>query len=107
MTDTTEFFDSLAEKSGSGLPRGDYSMADADYIVPQNHGRYTPAQHALWRRLYQRQEKLLAGRACDRFIECLSLLQASGEIPCFDRVSDMLFRATGWRLAAVPGLIPD
>lgn len=107
MTDTTEFFDSLAEKSGSGLPRGDYSGADADYVVPQDPEAYSDEQHALWRRLYQRQEKLLAGRACDRFIECLSFLKADDGIPCFDRVSDMLFRATGWRLVAVPGLIPD
>jgi phenylalanine-4-hydroxylase len=32
---------------------------------------------------------------------------AAGGIPDFRRLSDLLDRATGWRIAAVPGLVPD
>lgn len=102
-----EFFKTLAEKSDGGTLRGDYSKADAQYVVEQDMAAYTPEQHALWRRLYERQAKLLPGRACDVFIESLAALDASKEIPNFDRTSEALFKATGWRLVAVPGLVPD
>jgi phenylalanine-4-hydroxylase len=101
------FLQSLKQKSASGELRGDYSRADAQYVVEQDWDAYTPEQHALWRRLYQRQEKLLPGRAAGVFIDCLSRLDASERIPRFDQVSEILQRATGWRLVAVPGLVPD
>jgi phenylalanine-4-hydroxylase len=102
-----EFFKTLTEKSGGGSLRGDYSLADEQYVVAQNRAHYTPAQHALWRRLYRRQARLLPGRACDVFIESLARLDAEHEIPCFDRASEALSKATGWRLVAVPGLVPE
>ena len=49
------FLEALAEKSGSGALRGDYSHADAQYVVQQDWNAYTADEHALWRRLYQRQ----------------------------------------------------
>lgn len=101
------FFKSLEQKSDGGKLRGDYSKADAEYVVQQDWDAYTPQQHALWRRLYQRQEKLLPGRACDVFIESLALMDASDGIPHLERTSDQLEKATGWRLVAVPGLVPD
>lgn len=102
-----DFFKSLTEKSGHGSLRGDYRAADAHYVVAQDWAGYTPAQHALWRKLYARQEKLLPGRACDLFIDSLLRLDASGGIPDFARISDALTKATGWQLVAVPGLVPD
>ncbi len=102
-----EFLRSLAEKSGSGALRGDYAQADAHYVVRQDWQAYTPAQHALWRRLYQRQAALLSGRACQLFIDSLAALDAEDGIPDFARTSDALARATGWQLVAVPGLVPD
>lgn len=102
-----EFLKTLAGKSDSGSLRGDYSAADAQYVVPQDWHTYTPDQHALWRKLYQRQVQLLPGRACDLFIDSLAGLDAAGGIPQFDRTSEALSRATGWRLVAVPGLVPD
>jgi phenylalanine-4-hydroxylase len=104
--DTTDFFKTLAEKSDHGI-RGDYSQADERYVVAQNWDKYTPEQHALWRKLYERQAKLLPGRACDLFIESLTRLDAAGGIPQFDRASEALMKATGWQLVAVPGLVPD
>ncbi|MBK4736376.1 phenylalanine 4-monooxygenase [Noviherbaspirillum pedocola] len=101
------FLQSLKEKSAGGELRGDYSRADAQYVVEQDWDSYTEAQHALWRRLYQRQERLLPGRAARVFIDSLARLDARERIPRFDQISEILQRATGWRLVAVPGLVPD
>lgn len=105
--DQVDFFKSLAEKSDGSRLRGDYSRADEHYVVTQDWTAYTPAQHALWRKLYRRQAKLLPDRACDIFIASLEKLDAVEEIPHLDRTSDALEKATAWRLVAVPGLVPD
>lgn len=102
-----DFLRTLAEKSGSGALRGDYASADDHYVIAQNWDNYTPAQHALWRKLYERQAKLLPGRACNEFIESLHRLDAAAGIPQFERTSESLYKATRWRLVAVPGLVPD
>src|SRR5450830_1255194 len=104
---TDDFFATVAEKSDGAKLRGDYSKIDAQYVVAQDWDAYTPEQHALWRRLYQRQAKLIPGRACDVFIESLELLNIGDGIPKFEESSELLFKATGWRLVAVPGLVPD
>ncbi|RJF97608.1 phenylalanine 4-monooxygenase [Noviherbaspirillum saxi] len=105
--DQADFFKTLEEKSDGGTLRGDYSRCDANYVVQQDWSAYTPEQHALWRRLYQRQAKLVPGRACDVFIDSLAKMDASEEIPRFDRTTEALHKATGWELVAVPGLVPD
>jgi len=102
-----EFQKALAEKSDGTVLRGDYSCADADFVVDQNWAACTPAQHALWRKLYQRQARLVPGRACDAFIESLAKLDAADGIPEFERTNRALRGATGWQLVAVPGLVPD
>lgn len=104
---TDAFFATVAEKSHGAALRGDYAKADADYVVEQEWHTYTPEQHALWRRLYERQAQLVPGRACDEFIEGLHHLDAADGIPDLQRASDLLFNATGWRLVAVPGLVPE
>ena len=43
----------------------------------------------------------------DEFAEGLHLLNAADGIPEFERTSEALSKATGWRLVAVPGLVPD
>ena len=101
------FLEAVAEKSGSGALRGDHTHADAQYVVQQDWDAYTADEHALWRRLYQRQARLLPGRAADVYIESLARLDAEDGIPRFDQVSEALHAATGWRLVAVPGLVPE
>lgn len=105
--DHADFFKTLEEKSNGGKLRGDYGRADEHYVVRQDWSAYTPEQHGLWRRLYQRQAKLVPGRACDAFIDSLARLDAADAIPQFERASDALYKATRWQLVAVPGLIPD
>lgn len=104
--DQADFFRALAEKS-SGRLRGDYSGANEHYVVAQQWSAYTPQQHALWRRLYQRQMMLLPDRACDIFIYCLKRPDAAAAIPDLAQVSESLHRTTAWRLVAVPGLVPE
>lgn len=105
--DQTEFLKTLEEKSDGGKLRGDYSQCDERYVVKQEWDAYTPAEHELWRRLYQRQENLLPGRACDVFIESLQKMDAADGIPRFERATEALTKATGWELVAVPGLVPE
>ncbi len=91
-------------------PRGDYSRGGqvmADYTCPQNYAAYTAADHDTYLRLYERQTALLPGLACDEFIAALPSLGASSQIPRFDDINDRLFKATGWQVVAVPGLIPE
>lgn len=105
--DQADFFKTLEEKSDGGTLRGDYSCCDEHYVVRQDWSAYTPEQHERWRRLYQRQAKLVPGRACDVFIDSLAKMDAASGIPRFDRTTEALYKATGWELVAVPGLVPD
>jgi phenylalanine-4-hydroxylase len=88
-------------------PRGDYSVAREDYTCDQSWESYTPEQHELYARLFARQLRLVPGRACDEFLRALAHLNMASRIPRFDQVSELLGRATGWRIVAVPGLIPE
>jgi phenylalanine-4-hydroxylase len=105
--DQRDLLKMVAEKSDGAVLRGNYAVADAHYVVAQNWSGYTSAQHALWRRLYERQTKLLPGLAYGEFIDHLAKLGVADGIPPFDRISESLSKATGWRLVAVPGLVPD
>jgi phenylalanine-4-hydroxylase len=87
--------------------RGDYSRMRADYTVDQEWDAYSPGEHTLWRRLYQRQAGLVARYACDEFNGTLQALDFSQAIPRFDAVNPRLAAATNWQLVAVPGLLPD
>ena len=87
--------------------RGDYSKAAADFTIQQDWCRYTEAEHALWRQLYQRQAALMPKYAARIVQDSLDHLDFSGAIPNLGKVSQKLQAATGWRLVAVPGFIPD
>jgi phenylalanine-4-hydroxylase len=79
-----------------------------EWTVPQAWEHYTAAEHATWKTLYERQVRLLPGRACDAFLQGLrDLPMDAHQIPDFQRLNAVLQRRTGWRLVAVPGLVPD
>jgi phenylalanine-4-hydroxylase len=82
--------------------------AAPDWTVAQAWPTYTPAEHALWDRLFERQSKMLAGRAAPAFLQGLDVLKMTKPgVPDFAELSDRLQALTGWRVAAVPGLVPD
>ena len=86
---------------GNGGPEGDFT-------VDQNWDDYGAQDHAIWRTLFERQSRLLVGRACDAFLDGLQDLGVAADgIPHFGRLSEVLERTTGWRIVAVPGLVPD
>jgi phenylalanine-4-hydroxylase len=105
--DSTEFLAEIFNKNKGNIPRGDYSKADADYVMPYDQAIFTPQHHALWRDLYQRQAKMIPDFACEEFIKGWHLLDAADGVPNIQKASDILFKKTGWRLVVVPGLIPD
>jgi phenylalanine-4-hydroxylase len=87
--------------------RGDYSRAAADYSVEQDWSAYSAAEHALFKRLFERQSKLVPLYACPEWIDAIAGLDAGRGIPDFSSVSKKLKAKTGWEIVAVPGLIPD
>lgn len=88
--------------------RGDYSRAAADYTVAQDWEHYSSAEHALWSALYGRQIDLIERYAAPEFLAGVRALGASPtRIPRFDDANRVLQASTGWRIVAVPGLIPE
>ena len=96
----------MSGESGHAL-RGDYRRARPDYTVDQDWDAYSAQEHELWRRLYARQSALVPNYACDAFCDALATLDYGRGIPRFDVINPRLEAATGWRLVAVPGLVPD
>ena len=82
--------------------------ASADWTIPQNWQAYTAEEHATWDILFERQAKLLPGRASGAFLKGLDALRLSESgIPNFEELSERLMQLTGWQVVAVPGLVPD
>lgn len=82
--------------------------ANADWTIPQGWEHYTADEHAVWDLLFERQAKLLPGRASEAFLRGLDVLKLSKPgIPDFEELSDRLMKLTGWQVVAVPGLVPD
>ena len=82
--------------------------AATDWTIPQAWNAYSPAEHAMWGTLFARQKALLESRAVPAFFRGLDVLRLSKPgIPDFDELSEHLMALTGWRVAAVPGLVPD
>jgi phenylalanine-4-hydroxylase len=79
-----------------------------DWTIDQGWESYTAEEHSVWKLLFDRQARLLPGRACDEFLEGLRKLPIdANQVPDFRRLSDVLTRHTGWQVVAVPGLVPD
>src|SRR5437879_4843048 len=71
----------------------------ADWTIDQGWEHYTVTEHRLWKTLFERQTKLLVGRACDEFVDGMNALPIGAEqIPDFRRLSDVLIKHTGWQV---------
>lgn len=99
----------LTEKAKHGLAAGGSQQPErADWTIDQGWQQYTVQEHGVWKTLFERQSRLLAGRACDSFVQGMAELPIdAGQIPDFRRLSDILLQRTGWQIVAVPGLVPD
>jgi phenylalanine-4-hydroxylase len=88
--------------------RAKHPEIGADFTIDQHWERYGAAEHGVWKTLFERQAKVLPGRACDEYLEGLKTLKLGpDQIPDFERLSDGLEKLTGWRVVAVPSLVPD
>lgn len=84
------------------------SHAAADWTIDQGWSDYSASEHAVWDRLYDRLMQVLPDRAAPEFMNGLKALDLHrGGIPNFETISDELESLTGWRVVAVPGLVPD
>ncbi len=102
--------DSLLPKSAQQAPQNlpPKAAQSTDWTIDQDWQRYTLQDHTTWKTLFERQSKLLPGRACDEFVQgMLDLPIGAEQIPDFRRLSDVLMKQTGWQVVAVPGLVPD
>ena len=82
--------------------------AAADWTIDQRWENYSAEDHATWDTLFERQQKLLPGRASNAWLRGLDVLKLSKPgIPDFRELSDRLMALTGWQVVAVPGLVPD
>lgn len=67
---------------------------------------YSAEEHRVWHLLYERQSKLLPGRACDEFLQGLQCLALTDDrIPQLPDISERLKAVTGWCVEPVPALI--
>lgn len=98
----------MSNSERHGLAAAGYRPERADWTVDQGWARYSPQEHATWRTLYERQSRLLPGRACAAFVQGLQALPISAQqIPDFAQLNEVLYARTRWQVVAVPGLVPD
>lgn len=97
-----------AAYGGAAGPARSAASPRADFTIEQDWAAYTDEEHDIWRTLFHRQDRVLRDRACGEFLDGLRGLGVAADgIPDFRRLNDVLSRTTGWRIVAVPGLVPD
>jgi phenylalanine-4-hydroxylase len=83
----------------------DAPLPVGDAIQPPD---YSPEEHALWARLFARQQHVLPGRASKEYLAGLEQLQLPADhIPPLRELSQRLEAITGWRVARAPGLLHE
>jgi len=69
---------------------------------------YSATDQEIWKILYERQRKILAGRGCREYLEGLEMMNFSeNKIPYLGDVGKVLTKATNWQVARVPGLLHE
>ncbi len=77
-------------------------------VVEQPWASYSREDHSIWAELFERQQKVLVGRACREFIDNQKKFEMSPQaIPKFDDLNRVLKKVTGWELIGVEGLLPE
>ena len=74
----------------------------------QIYENYTEEDFKVWQILYDRQIQNLPSAATKDYMEGLEATNfVRDRIPSFDETNEILEKITGWRLAVVPGIVPD
>lgn len=82
-------------------------MDPDDFTMDQHWEHYSAEDHEVWNTLYTHQMEVLPGRVVDEYLDYIHAIGfGTYGIPNFQKVSDILMKATGWRIVAVPGLVP-
>ena len=76
--------------------------------MKQIYENYTEQDQEVWKLLYERQIKSLPSMATEAFMTGLEKIGFTAErIPNVDETNEILHDLTGWKLAVVPGIVPD
>lgn len=76
--------------------------------VPDKNGlvNYSETENHVWKTLFERQQLILPGRACDEFLVGLNRLNLTKDkIPQLPEISQTLKELTGWQVQPVAALI--
>ena len=77
-------------------------------VVEQPWDAYSRSDHETWATLFERQQQLLVGRACDEFLDNQQRFGMTPDvIPKFDDLNRVLKSTTGWEIIGVEGLLPE
>ena len=72
------------------------------------HPDYPDSDHAIWSGLFERQVMLFPGRGAKAYMDGIDLLGLSADrIPALRDLSAVLEKATGWKIARIPGLLHE
>jgi phenylalanine-4-hydroxylase len=75
-------------------------------ITPDGKIEWSDEEHAIWRDLVSRQNKIIQGRACKEYIHGLDLLNLPVDhLPQLADINRVLEETTGWAVEPVPALI--
>lgn len=76
--------------------------------MKQIYENYTAEDFQVWKILYDRQIGNLPTAATAAYLEGLDKINFVGDkIPDFNETNEILSKITGWKLAVVPGIVPD
>jgi phenylalanine-4-hydroxylase len=95
--------------------RVEHQLTDKGYVpvyttavVEQPWDTYSAEDHRTWAFLFRRQQEILVGRACKEFDDNQQRMGMTADaIPKFADLNRHLHAATGWKLIAVEGLLPE
>jgi phenylalanine-4-hydroxylase len=101
----------LAHPLALPMLRGDYTGAAKDLVIEQDTAQYSTVEHQRWLVLFARQKAAARKFGSSLFCSALDRLEQAAPlhlgIPRFSDFNPTLLSQTGWKLVAVPGLIPD
>ena len=76
--------------------------------MEQHYLNYNEHDQLVWRTLFERQLTNLKEKVCKEYLLCVQQLGLTAEaIPHFDDLNTRLYKATGWKIEVVEGIVPE